>query len=125
MKRIIMLLMCFGMLFSFNVLKAQNVEESIRMLNDSTVLYEKKSTDIIVDMNTKKKDQNYKLKIPKIVDFNVKSLSKEDEVFFWIKIVSVKKACKGAELLKDSLQDGKNIVVRFEQYNVLPKDSIP
>ena len=121
MKRIIMLLMCFGMLFSFNVLKAQNVEESIRMLNDSTVLYEKKSTDIIVDMNTKKKDQNYKLKIPKIVDFNVKNLSREDEMFFWIKIVS----CKGAELLKDSLFDGKNIVVRLEQYNVMPKDSIP
>ena len=125
MKRTIMLLMCFGLLISFNVVKGQNVEESIRMLNDSTVLYEKKSTDIIVDVNTKKKDRTYKLKIPKIVDFNVKSLSKEDEVFFWIKIVSVKKACKGAELLKDSLQDGKNIVVRFEQYNVLPKDSIP
>ena len=125
MKRIIMLLMYFGLLISFNVVKGQNVEESIRMLNDSTVLYEKKSTDIIVDVNTKKKDRTYKRKIPKIVDFNVKSLSKEDEVFFWIKIVSVKKACKGAELLKDSLQDGKNIVVRFEQYNVLPKDSIP
>lgn len=125
MKRIIMLLMCFGMLFSFNVLKAQNVEESIRMLNDSTVLYEKKSTDIIVDVNTKKKNQNYKLKIPKIVDFNVKNLSREDEMFFWIKIVSVKKACKGAELLKDSLFDGKNIVVRLEQYNIMPKDSIP
>lgn len=124
MKRIIMLLMCFGMLFSFDVLKAQNVEERVRMLNDSIVLYEKKSTDIVVDWNTKKKDQNYKLKIPKIVDFNVKNLSREDEVFFWIKIISVKKACKGVELLKDSLFDGKNIVVRLEQYDVMSKDTI-
>ena len=124
MKRIIMLLMCFGILFSFDVLKAQNVEESLRMLNDSIVLYEKKSTDIVVDWNTKKKDQNYKLKIPKIVDFNVKNLSREDEVFFWIKIISVKKACKGTELLKDSLFDGKNIVVRLEQYDVMSKDTI-
>lgn len=120
-----MLLMCFGVLTTFCGVKAQNLEESVRMLNDSVVLYEKKSTDIIVNTNTKKKDRNYKLKIPKVVDFNIKSLSKEDDVFVWIRVVSVKKACKGSELLKDSLFGNKDIIIRFDEYNVLPKDSIP
>lgn len=124
MKRIILLCVCVVYLMFENALNAQNVKESVRMLNDSIVLYEKKSMDIVVDMNTKKKNRNYKLKIPKIVDFNIKSLSKEDEVYFWIKMVSVKKACKGGEVLKDSLFEGGNVIVRFEQYNVLPKDSI-
>jgi hypothetical protein len=123
MKRIIFLLMCFGLIGCWNRLNAQNVEENVRMLNDSIVLYEKKSTDIIVDMNSKQKNRNYKLKIPKIVDFNIKSLSKEDEVFLWIKVVTVRKACKGFELIPDSLKN--NMVVRLEQYNVLPQDSIP
>lgn len=122
MKRIIFLLMCFGLIGCWNRLNAQNVEEKVRMLNDSIVLYEKKSTDIIVDMNTKQKNKNYKLKIPKIVDFNIKSLSKEDDVFLWIKVVTIRKACKGFELVPDSLKN--NIVVRLEQYNVLPQDSI-
>lgn len=125
MKRIIMLFVFFGCLMSCSSLKAQEFEESVRMLNDSTVLYERRSTDVIVNANTRRTNRSYKLKIPDIVDFDVKSLTKEDDIFLWVKIVSVKKACKGYEHLRDSLSNSSNIVLRLEQYNVVPKDSLP
>ena len=125
MKRIIMLMMCFALMWAFNVEPAiaqQNVSESVYQLNDSTVLYEKKTTDVVVDVKHKNKDRNYKLKIPKIVDFNVKSLSKENDIFVWIKVVSVKRAIKGYENLSDSLKN--DISVRVEHYEAIKKDSV-
>jgi hypothetical protein len=125
MKRIIMLFVLVWGIMSVGSLKAQTFDESVRMLNDSTVLFERKSTDVIVNANTKRTNRSYKLKIPDIVDFGVKSLTKEDDIFLWVKIVSVKKACKGYEYLRDSLGNSSNIVLRLEQYDVCPKDSIP
>lgn len=124
MKRIIKLMMCLClMLLSVCLVNAQQrVSESVYQLNDSIVLLEKKTTDVVVDIKHKKKDRNYKLKIPKIVDFNVKSLSKEDDIFVWVKVISVKKALKGYQELTDSLKN--DIVVKVEQYNVVPRDSV-
>ncbi len=124
MKRIIKLMMCLClMLLSVCLVNAQQrVSESVYQLNDSIVLLEKKTTDVVVDIKHKKKNRNYKLKIPKIVDFNVKSLSKEDDIFVWVKVISVKKALKGYQELTDSLKN--DIVVKVEQYNVVPRDSV-
>ena len=124
MKRIIKLMMCFVlMLLGINPLMAQqNVSENVYQLNDSIVVIEKRTTDVVVDVKHKKKNRNYKLKIPKIVDFNVKSLSKEDDVFVWIKVVSVKKAIKEYQNLSDSLKN--DVVVKVEQYNIMPRDSV-
>ena len=124
MKRIIKLMMCLClMLLSVCLVNAQQrVSESVYQLNDSIVLLEKKTTDVVVDIKHKKKNRNYKLKIPKIVDFNVKSLSKEDDIFVWVKVISVKKALKGYHELTDSLKN--DIVVKVEQYNVVPRDSV-
>ena len=124
MKRIIKLMMCFVlMLLGINPLMAQqNVSENVYQLNDSIVVIEKRTTDVVVDVKHKKKNRNYKLKIPKIVDFNVKSLSKEDDVFVWIKVISVKKAIKEYQNLSDSLKN--DVVVKVEQYNIMPRDSV-
>ncbi|MBR5599609.1 MAG: hypothetical protein IKW39_06170 [Alphaproteobacteria bacterium] len=125
MKRIIMLMMCFIFvcLLKIEPLKAQQkVSESVYQLNDSTMLYETTTTDVIFDVKQSNKNRNYKLKIPKVVDFNVKSLSKENEIFVWIKVVSVKRAVKGYQNLSDGLKN--DISVWVEQYDVIPKDSV-
>jgi hypothetical protein len=124
MKRIIMQVISFVFLcfMGSGVLYAQKTSQSVYQLNDSIVMLEKKTTDVIVDVKHKRKNRNYKLKIPKIVDFNVKSLSKEDDIFVWVKVISVKKAVKGYQNLGDSLKN--DIVIKVEQYNIVPKDTV-
>lgn len=125
MRVIIFLLLCFGVVGCHRQLFAQTRSENYQVVNDSVLLYEKKSMDVIVNERTKSKKHTYKLKIPKIVDFNIKNLSDENEVFLRIKIISVKKAFKGAELLPDSLKNSNsNVFVEWEKYIPVLSDSI-
>lgn len=123
MKRIIFILVCSGLAGYVNFCRAQTVDETVRQINDSVLLYEKRSCDIIVNQRVSGKRRQYKLKVPKIAGFNIKGLSKEDDMFLWVKIVSVKKAYKGAPLLPDSLR-GRNIFVEWRSYEAVPKDSV-
>lgn len=124
MKRIIMQVISFVFLcfMGSGVLYAQKTSQSVYQLNDSVVMFEKKTTDVIVDMKHKRKNRNYKLKIPKTVDFNVRSLSKEDDIFVWVKVISIKRGMKGYQNLGDSLKN--DIVIKVEQYNIAPLDTV-